>query len=370
LRSNSMTKLMQLPLGVIALLVNSAIEASIIFIPLFATELGASRFDVGIVGVSYGMAYFASSLFFSWQSDKKGRVKFIRIGLGLSSIAFFLQTLAYNLLTLVIVRGITGFCLGISSAVLLAYAFEVEGNIGKYSSYGSLGWVAGASAAAIIKEYNSLFTLSSLSCLVAFLLTLQLKESSSERKPMLAHPGQVIIRNWKVYLPFFLRHLGANAVWIILPLFLVSIGATKLWISLLWTVNFLGQFIAMRYVEKFHEAKMFSLGLVLSGVVFLSYALSTHYLQLLPVQVILALGWSCLYVGCLLLLMRSGEEHGTSAGLLFSTISFCSGIGPFLGGFLSQIMGFKAVMLFATVISFAGLPLALKNKAKGCHCRG
>jgi len=313
------------------------------------------------MGASYGMAYFASSLFFGWQSDKKGRVKFIRIGLGLSSIAFFLQTLASNLLILIIVRGITGFCLGIASAVLLAYAFEEEGNIGKYSSYGSLGWVAGAIAAAIIKEYNSLFTLSSLSCLVAFLLTLRLKESSSERKLILAHPGKVITRNLRVYLPFFLRHLGANAIWVILPLFLVSIGATKLWISLLWTINFTGQFIIMRYIEKFHKAKLFSLGLILSGVVFIAYALSTHYLQILPVQIILALGWSSLYVGALVLLMRSGVEHGTSAGLLFSTISFCSALGPFLGGLLSEAMGFKAVMLFATIITFTGLPLALKT---------
>lgn len=358
-----MVRPIQLPLGIIALLMNSAIEASLIFIPLFASELGASLFEVGIVGVSYGMAYFASSLFFGWQSDRKGRVKFIRIGLGLSSIALFLQTLAFDLLTLIVIRGLTGFCLGISSAVLLAYVFEREGNIGKYSSYGSLGWVAGAVAAAILKEYNSLFIFSSLLCLVTFLITLRLKETSPQRKSILAHPGQIIARNWKVYLPFFLRHLGANAVWIILPLFLVSIGATKLWISILWAINFGVQFIAMRYVEKFRAAKMFSLGLVLSGVVFLFYALSTHYLQLLPVQVILAIGWSSLYVGSLLLLMRSGEEHGTSAGLLYSTISFCSAVGPFLGGLLSQTMGFKAVMLFAAITSFAGLPLALKNKS-------
>lgn len=357
-----MTKTAPPPLGIIALLVNSAIEASIIFIPLFATELGASYFEVGIVGVSYGMAYFVSSFLFGWQSDRRGRVSFIKIGLGLATIAFFLQTLVYDLSSLIIVRGITGFCLGISSAVLLAYASETEGNIGIYSSYGSLGWVAGAVAAALIKEYDYLFSLSSLLCLTAFLLALRLREEATERKPILAHPGQVIIRNWKVYLPFFLRHLGATAIWIILPLFLVEIGATKLWIGILWMINFGGQFIAMRYAEKFHEAKLFSLGLILSGVVFLAYALSTHYWQIVPVQILLAIGWSSLYVGALVLLLRNGEEHGTSAGLLFSTISFCSALGPFVGGALSQALSFKATMLFGAIISLAGLPLALKNK--------
>lgn len=357
-----MSKTARPPLGIIALLVNSAIEASIIFIPLLATELGASYFEVGIVGVSYGMAYFVSSFVFGWQSDRRGRVKFIRIGLGLSSVAFFLQTLANNLPSLIIVRGLTGFCLGISSAVLLAYAFETEGNIGKYSSYGSLGWVVGAAAAAVIKKYDHLFVLSSVICLAAFVLTLRLQEGAIQRKAILAPPAQVITRNWKVYLPFFLRHLGATAVWIILPLFLASIGATKLWIAVLWMINYGGQFIAMRYAEKFHEAKMFSLGLILSGIVFVAYALSTHYLQILPVQILLAIGWSSLYVGALVLLMRGGVEHGTSAGLLFSTISFCNALGPFLGGALSQAMDFKATILFGAIMSFAGLPLAFKNR--------
>ncbi len=358
-----MAKTNQAPLGIIALLLNAAIEASAIFIPLLAQELGASYFEVGIVGLSYGMAYFVASFFFGWQSDRYGRVKFIKIGLGIGSVAFFLQALANNLPYLTLVRASCGFCLGISSAALIAYAFETEGVVGKFTSYGALGMVVGAAAAAIIKDYDYLFTASAVLCLAAFILSLCLKEETIQRKAVMAHPIQVITREWKVYLPFFLRQIGAWGVWIIMPLFLAAIGASKSWIAVLWMINFGAQFIAMRYIERFHEGRMFSLGLIFSGIVFLSYIPATHYLQVIPVQIFLGLSWSTLYVGALVLLMRSGEERGTSAGILFSITNLCQGLGPFLSGALVQIADFKAALFFAAIMSLAGLPLALKNKA-------
>lgn len=358
-----MTKTSQPPLGIIALLTYAATEASIIFIPLLAQELGASYFGVGIVGLSYGMAYFAASFFFGWQSDRYGRINFIKIGLGIGSVAFFLQALANNLPYLMIVRALCGLCLGVSSAALIAYAFETEGVVGKFTSYSALGMIVGAAAAAILKEYDYLFVLSAVMSLIAFVLSLRLKEETIRRKAIMAHPVQVVTREWKVYLPFFLRQIGAWGVWIILPLFLADIGASKSWIGVLWMINFGVQFIAMRYVERFHQGRMFSLGLLLSGIVFLAYFPATHYLQVIPVQVLIGISWSTLYVGALVLLMRGGEERGTSAGILFSITSLCQGIGPFIAGAITQLMDFRAAMLFAALMSFAGLPLALKNKA-------
>lgn len=350
----------KLHLGLIAFLTNFAIEAALIFIPLLSKELGASNLSVGIVGAGYGMAYFASSLFFGWESDRKGRVRFVQVGLGLSVIAFLLHLLANNLAVLMLVRGIAGFSLGISSAALLAYVYETEGNVGKFSSYGSLGWVFGALAAAIIKAYKPLFLLSSILCIMAFLLTLRLRKEKERQRSITPQLLRVVRRNIKVYSAFFLRHLGASALWIVLPLLLAQIGADKLWIGTLSVINFGGQFLAMRYVDRFKETKLFLIGLVLSGAVFLAYFLASDYRQLIPVQVVLSLAWSCLYIGVLLLLLRGGEERGTTTGVLYSTINLCNAAGPFLGGALSQLWGFQFVALFAAALSFSGIPLALR----------
>lgn len=383
-----MAKTNQPPLGVIALLVYAALEASIVFIPLYAQDLGASYFEVGVVGLSYGMAYFLASFFFGWQSDKSGRVNLIKIGLGIGSVAFFLQVLANNLPYLMLVRAFCGFSLGVSSAAMIAYAFETEGVVGKFTSYGALGLVVGSAVAAIIKpivetlsellpegllvssalaaiitEYNLLFTMSALMCFVAFILSLFLIEQPRVKKALIAHPGQVLMRDWKIFLPFFLRQIGARGIWIIMPLFLADLGASKSWIGILWMINFGAQFITMRFTERFKESKLFISGIILSGVVFLGYFAAANYLQVIPIQVLLGISWSAFYVGALVLLMRKGEERGTSSGILFSITSLCEGLGPFLGGALVQLIGFKFTMIYAAVMSFAGLPIAFRMKA-------
>jgi predicted MFS family arabinose efflux permease len=92
--------------------------------------------------------------------------------------------------------------------------------------------------------------------------------------------------------------------------------------------------------------------------VFLIYSQSTGYLQLIPVQVLLAAAWSCLYVGALLLLLRNNEEKATATGILFSAVSLSGTVGPFLGGLVAQLWGYSALMYIAAGFSLAGLGLA------------
>ncbi|MCX5853168.1 MAG: hypothetical protein NTZ24_01030, partial [Deltaproteobacteria bacterium] len=50
-----------------------AAMSSFIFIPLLGAHLGASDFEVGLVGAAYGTAFLFSSLFSGWKSDHLGR---------------------------------------------------------------------------------------------------------------------------------------------------------------------------------------------------------------------------------------------------------------------------------------------------------
>lgn len=338
-----------------------AIMSSHMFIPLLSTELGASSLQVGMVGAAFGFAYLFSSLFFGWKSDLLGRLIFIRFGLAASSIAFLAQTLSSSLLTLFMIRALVGFSLGISTAALTAYVYESKGDMGKFSSYGSLGWIGGAAAAAILTAYNTLFAFSALLCFVAFLVSLFMMEKISPEPKNIPRLLMVVRRNRSVLFAFFLRHLGATATWIILPLFFATLGASKTWIGLLWIINFVFQFIAMRFVERFSEKTVFLIGQVLSVVVFLGYAVSNYYLQVIPLQVLLGFSWAFLYVGSLLIVLRSGEEKGTASGVFFSAINLSGAVGPLLGGIISQFFGYRAVMLFAATITLVGLLSALRR---------
>ncbi len=351
----------RLQANLINFLLYSAIMSSHMFIPLLSADLGASSFEVGLVGAAFGVAYLLSSLFFGWKSDLLGRLRFIRFGLAASSLAFLAQTLSFSLTALFVIRALVGFSLGISTAALIAYIYESSGNMGRFSSYGSLGWIGGALAAATLAGYNTLFIFSALLCLAAFLVSLSMQETVSAEPKNVPRPLAVARRNSSVLLAFFLRHLGATAIWIILPLFFTSLGASKTWIGLLWGINFTFQFIAMRLVEKFSEKTVFLAGQILSVVVFLGYTLINNYMQVIPLQVLLGVSWAFLYVGSLLVVLRSGEEKGTASGVFFSAINLSGAVGPLVGGLISQLFGYRSVMLFAAAITLAGLLPSLRQ---------
>lgn len=283
-----------------------------------------------------------------------GRLGFIRSGLGLSVVAYLLQVVAHTPVALLIARGFVGFCLGITSAAIMAYTYENQKQIGNFVSYGSLGWLIGAVAAAVIGNDKALFLTSAAASVLAFLVSLTLREGSTNRVRVAAIPLPVIKANRKVYFAFFMRQLGAGAVWAILPLYLAGIGASKSWIAILDGINMGGQFVAMRFVEKFDSAKMFRIGLLISALVFAIYGIATNYLQLIPVQILLATAWSGMFIGALSCLLKKSNEQGTVSGLLYSTIYFSGGIGPFLGGVVAQLWGFVPLMYVGSSLSLVG----------------
>jgi MFS family permease len=347
----------------VSLLFNFSIEASLVFLPLYANDLGASDLDVGLIAASYGMAYFVSSFFFGRQSDIQGRLRFIRLGLILSAAAYPFQIIAPGPVALLATRGAIGFCLGIPSAALMAYVYEAEGRVGRFASYGSLGWLFGALAAATIRNYEGLFVASAVASALAFSISLTLREEQHSHISVTGSPAAMIWANRKVYFPFFLRQLGAQAIWAIFPLFLRNIGASRLWIAMFDGINMGVQFIAMQFVERFNAARVFTTGLLLSSLVFVVYGIASHYLQLIPAQVLIAIAWSCLFVGAMSFLLRRNVEHGTAAGLLYSTTYLSAGLGPFLGGALAQLWGFDTVMYVGSALAFVGLLLSPGLKA-------
>ena len=355
-------------LAAISFLFSLSVQSSSIFQSLYADDLGASRFQVGLIGSSYGIAYFVSSFIFGRQSDRRGRLVFVRLGLALGAAAYVLQMAAIDPVTLLVIRAGVGFCLGISSAAIMAYVYEAEGQVGRFAAYGSLGWLFGCVAAAVAAAvtgatessatYYALFAVSGAASALAFLLSFSLKEEKGRRVSVPFFPLSLIRDNGRVYIPFFLRCLGSSAVWAIFPLFLVSIGASKLWVALLDAINMGLQFVFMRYVERFKSGVVLAVGLVSSVIVFASYGFATHYLQLIPVEVLLAVSWSCLWVGSLSFLLGRSVERGTAAGLLYSMTYLSAGFGPLIGGFVSDTWSFRVLMFVASGVTFLGLILS------------
>jgi len=342
-------------LALVSFFFNISIETSSVFLPLRARSLGASDLEVGLIAATYGMAYFLSSFIFGRQSDIHGRMVYIRYGLAFSALAYIIQIFAPTPLTLLASRGVIGFSLGVSSAALMAYVYEAGAAVGSFASYGSLGWFFGAAMAAATRNIDSLFITSAAASAIAFFIALTFREEAVSHIKVSVFPMGVIWSNRRIYLPFLLRHIGATAIWSIFALYLSGIGASTLWIALMDVLNMGGQFVAMQLLQRFNAIRIFTLGLVSSVLVFAIYGIATHYLQLIPVQLVLAIAWSGLFVGALNYLLAKNVERGTAMGLLYATSSLAGGIGPFLGGAISEVWGFPTLMFASSGISFIGL---------------
>jgi len=200
----------------VQMLSSASLSASALLIPNLAQDdFGASTSEVGIVVASYSAALFVSSYIFGRYSDVHGRRMILKLGLLLTSIAAFLQIFAWDTLTLEISRILLGMCAGMYPSALLAYVYESDKKVGKFSSYGSLGFGIGTFLAGLIGVYYQIFLFSAILMFVAFLVALKLPEMRETRRKVPFFPISVFKRNFPIYVSIMFRHTGANMIWVI-----------------------------------------------------------------------------------------------------------------------------------------------------------
>ena len=346
----------------IQILTYSAIMIAITYIPRIAKSLGANWLEISLVVGAYNLSYFLSSLIFGRMADIHGRRKFIVLGLFLSTIAFLLQFLYINYISLLLFRIASGFAVGIFPAAVVSIAHDSGIKMGKLSSWGAMGWAIGSYLAGIVGMIFSLritFLISSVFFLGAFLLSIPIKDSDVRIREIPLFPVTVLKKNWILYFSYMLRHISGTMIWTVWVLFVKSIGGNSFWQAATMGINSTVQFFVMYFYTDFGKSKNLILyGLIFSSITFLSYAFINNVYLLIPSQVTLALSWSFLYVGALKYLTSNNKEKATATGLLNSTISISAALGPFIGGAVMYIThSYVDLMLLSFLISLIGVGL-------------
>jgi len=328
---------------------------SVLFIPVIAKELGASNLLVGVIVSVYGLMSLISMYLFGWVSDNRGRLALIKAGMLLSTFTFMLQVFSSSPESLLLIRALCGFSIGVFYSSLVIYGMESGKKLGKFTSYESLGWGVGNLAAGAIAAYADVFILSAFLFLISFTLALKLPNVKSHHVRVPLIPLGIIRRNLNVYVPFLLRDIGAFSIWAFFPLYLYELGASSLWIGIIYFFNTGGQFLFKQYIDRYGSERLFTWGLILSALAFYGYGLPTYYLHVLIMQLMVAAAWSALSVGAMGLLTERNPEKAAVIGLFSSARSFAQIIGPLIAGAVTQLWGFGALMIFAGTITMAGL---------------
>ncbi|MCS7141770.1 MAG: MFS transporter [Candidatus Nitrosocaldus sp.] len=368
---------------------NSSLGASALFVPILANALTGSYMLVGVIAAGYGVAQALSYAYFGRLADRYGKMgRFVRFGFLASSIAFFAHVLAYDGLTLMLVRLAAGVATGVYAGAMIALSHDRTNN-GKLAgivSFGSLGWLVGTIGAGVMQQltssYTFVFLLAGSIFLAGFMVSLGLNrvEAGKKGKDGTSHANasstsllHVARKNGRVYASFMLRHVGAAATWSIFPIFLnQELRLNGIELGSVYALNALTQFVFMNTVMKRIGSSVdmnlfIQAGVLLSSVVFLAYYASSTYVHIIPAQILLGIAWSMLYLGSLyILLNRSSDgERASSTALLESAMSISIIIGSLVGGVMAELAGLRAVMLLSSLLCLASFLVALNWRGLG-----
>ena len=345
-------------------LTNGAASAAGLFIPLYAVQYGATLEEVGfIVGAYNAFAVFAS-IFFGRAADVQGVRRILRAGLLLSGATCLIQPLAVNPWLLLVSRAALGFCVGMYPAALLAYAKTADSLMGKFSSWGSLGWALGNALAGIAAQvdpgvYWQVFALASGAWFLAFYLATAAPAESAGGMRVPLFPRTVLRRNVPVYAMMFIRHTGANMVWGIFPLYLAEVLRLNLLeIGIVNAFNPFVQFVVMQRIDRYRSRTLVVAGLVGSFATFVLFLAAWDFWSMLAIQIVLGFSWATLYVGSLKFITEENPETGTAGGWFNSVTGLSSIVGPIVGGFVAatsyhltfEVAAAMAVLALATYL--------------------
>jgi MFS family permease len=349
-----------LKIETLQLMAGAAVLSSATYVPILARDyLGADEPYVSIVVGAYATASFVASYVFGRAGDIYGRRLILRGGLLASFLSFGLLLVTNGLESLFIVRILNGFCIGIYPGALTAYASERKMPMGRYSSFGALGWAAGTLLAGYAAgfEIHLAFLASTVFLAGALASAIALPPIPAQHMRIPLFPVEIMRRNLSVYVAMLIRNSSASAVWTLWPLFLADLGGDDFAIGIVQALNSTFQVIFMiALTDRLGHRLLVLLGLLSSAATFGMLMLATNIMDVLPSQIVLGFAWSCLYVGSLKCVTETNDEKSTASGLLQSVIAVSGVIGPMIAAILYAIWPSYFPILFnafvMSIISF------------------
>ena len=350
---------------------HSGIAITFVFMPIIASGVTNSVFEIGIIVASFAFAQILSETYFGRMSDRKAkRLLFIRVGFILCAITFGLHYFADNTTYLLLARIGAGIASGITIPSMIAYAYEAgkgKSKVASMISFHALGWLAGIVAAGIANDEKLIFVISGGLFIIGFLISLKLPKLQIEKVIGKGIIKKIIVKNKFLFSSLLIRHIGAAAAWTILPIMLMEyFGAELYQVSIVYVANTLTAFLVMNLMSKRIQIKnitKFKIGIGMTVSVFVGLSLITDWWMAMPFMAIVGCSWAFLFIGGNFHLMEN-NPRSTSTAIFSSTLAISTVIGPVIAGAIAYYTNYTAVMIFAVVVTLCAFIISSRMKSE------
>ena len=350
---------------------HSGIAITFVFMPIIASGVTDSVFEIGIIVASFAFAQILSETYFGRMSDRKAkRLLFIRIGFVLCAITFGLHYFADNTTYLLLARIGAGIASGITIPPMLAYAYEAgkgKSKVASMISFHALGWLAGIVAAGVANDEKLIFVISAGLFIIGFLISLKLPKLQIEKVIGEGIIKKIIVKNKFLFSSLLIRHVGAAAAWTVLPIMLMEyFGAELYQVSIVYVANTLTAFLVMNLMSKriqIQNITKFKIGIGMTVLVFVGLSLITDWWLAMPFMAIVGCSWAFLFIGGNFHLMEN-NPRSTSTAIFSSTLAISTVIGPVIAGTIAYYTDYTSVMMFAVVVTFCAFIISSRMKSE------
>ena len=350
---------------------HSGIAITFVFMPIIASVVAKSVFEIGIIVASFAFAQILTETYFGRMSDRKAkRLLFIRVGFILCAITFGLHYFADNATYLIIARLGAGIASGIMIPPMLAYAYEAgkgKSKVASVISFHALGWLAGIVAAGFANDERLIFVISSGFFIIGFLISLKLPKLQTEKIVGKGIIKKIIVKNKFLFSSLLIRHVGAAAAWTVLPIMLMEyFGAELYQVSMVYVANTLTAFLVMNLMSKriqIQNITKYKIGIGMTVIVFVGLALITDWWMAWPFMAIVGCSWAFLFIGGNFHLMEN-NPRSTSTAIFSSTLAISTVIGPVIAGAIAYYTDYTIVMYFSIIVTLSAFIISSKMKSE------
>ena len=357
----------------------------------FAT-IKAGLFLGPIVSALMMGVYFATSSVFSILFGKlsdhlKKRKIFGIIGTIFSGIVYMQYFFITDLVFFLFFSFLAGISTSIVNSTIPALYAEIDPHTEKgklmsfYNISNSAGWAVGVFMGEILFIFIQyyVFLTFGIVTIAAFICLIPINEdhllrNSEPQDVKLNNSHYGMIKPFLIFLAVILafRHLTAQGAFTsLVPNFLaLELQATEILRGSIYSLNTFLQVALMipvgRLVDKFGRRNMLSVGVFFSIIAAFGYSLSFTPFHVIPFQVCIAIGWTCVInsASAYIIDVTTVNDRAKGVGFLNAGLSIGGTIGPFLASLSLYIFNgsFQLSFIFLSLFGIPGLILSFLIK--------
>ena len=359
------------------------------FLPLYASELGATPLVVGLIPASFSLFQLFSAPIMGRLSDTYGRKPLLILSQLSTFISFIVLGFAHSLWLIFLSRAIDGL-LGSNFTIAQAYLSDTSTKKDRSKVFAisgvafSVGFLIGPAIGGYLSRFNyslASFLAAFISLISIFLTYFFLKETVTVKKQFKFSFSQIIDTSaFSKYfsdstirskLLEFFSFISTHAVWTgSMPLYAsikFGFGADLIGYGLAYVgfINIILRTILFKFfISKFGEKNMKIIGLFSVFASFILLSLLNNSWLLLLVFTLFAFGGSFVRPVLTADISRSvsRQEQGAILGVSSSLQSISQVLGPILGGFLLTNFTPNSLGYASAIILSIAIFLVLKNQ--------